>query len=1068
MASTSRRLRHLARILAGEKAVTAATRRALTVLLKEAARALAASGYDTAVLDNRFPGWRSAVNTDIAPAVEAVFLTAWAATSAGVIDPTLYATRHMEAVNNRLVGVSDDVFDTMRLALEEGRQAGESIPELAGRVDALLTDEQRWTNRAVTVARTEVISANNSGSNQSAFATAEALGIPAGAVARSWLATADGRTRATHADADGQVVFGTQSYDVGGSSLSYPGDPSGAPGEVINCRCTELFLLPGDPDYPAGGGVSSYATSPATLAVVPDATPATRAPVVEPAAVDEGHSSPMEKMARVLSLDELAAEARRGSGEAKRVAKAELRRRGIAAAMASGFWVPEQWAYTRTPQDDENDRQFEGDLMAAMMAPITAAEEAPVTEQTPEAVAPTDPPTHAGIAVQAADSGRVLMLQRSWDEDDAPDVRGTFEFPGGSIDPEDESPEAGAWREWVEETGLPVPAHEVTGGWRSPDGVYQGYIATVPTESAVGPLNPDKDAAHDVNPDDPDRSNPDVTAWFTIEQIKDMGAAVRPVVLTGTDWSQFAPTPAPEEAPVDTDTPDPELEAALTYARQAGYHLVLDAQQGLTAAEEPVVAPESPDVPPVPENETGAPVASDGEPFYGIIWPEGVESGDRRAVEVGATTWRDLPLPIMAQDAQAPGHDGAIRTGRLETLVRDETTYSVPVIRYTGVWDESANATETARQVDRGMVRGISTDGDAVTVELRASDGNTLDPMVDEFPTDGVVVEVATAARISGGTVCSIPAFHQAYIANGRLEDRTDPEPGWNEDGTPKDNVLNPPVAPAEVPDAVAASAWSFSAADPIIMPTDAMSRPDVLDLIPTGTPFTVTETGYVYGHLAVWGTCHIGIEGLCQEPPASASNYANYATGHVFTDDGGKVAVGALVMDTGHAPMHLGARAAAAHYDNTGTAVADVVMGQDHIGIWFAGVVRPGTTPEQVYAMRAAGAVSGDWRNISGDLDLVAALIVNTPGFSVPNASLAASAGMPQAMVAAGMVRTPHPVETITETERVAALVVATLDRRDRARVAASRVNTRLVAARRNRATAATARLSERISAGR
>jgi hypothetical protein len=35
-------------------------------------------------------------------------------------------------------------------------------------------------------------------------------------------------------------------------------------------------------------------------------------------------------------------------------------------------------------------------------------------------------------------------------------------------------------------------------------------------------------------------------------------------------------------------------------------------------------------------------------------------------------------------------------------------------------------------------------------------------------------------------------------------------------------------------------------------------------------TPLTVTDDGRVYGHLALWGTCHTGFDGVCIEPPHS------------------------------------------------------------------------------------------------------------------------------------------------------------------------------------------------------
>lgn len=177
------------------------------------------------------------------------------------------------------------------------------------------------------------------------------------------------------------------------------------------------------------------------------------------------------------------------------------------------------------------------------------------------------------------------------------------------------------------------------------------------------------------------------------------------------------------------------------------------------------------------------------------------------------------------------------------------------------------------------------------------------------------------------------------------------------------------------------------------------------------GCPLTVTADGRVYGHLASWGVCHIGYPGECVQPPRSPSGYAYFRTGQVDCADGTQVPVGALTVDTGHAPTDLGytAAAAAAHYDNTGTTAALVACGEDAYGIWVAGTVRPGATAEQVAALQK---LSGDWRAVRGQLELVAALAVNTPGFPIPRYSLAASAasiqrteadGQTVALIAAG-----------------------------------------------------------------
>lgn len=157
-------------------------------------------------------------------------------------------------------------------------------------------------------------------------------------------------------------------------------------------------------------------------------------------------------------------------------------------------------------------------------------------------------------------------------------------------------------------------------------------------------------------------------------------------------------------------------------------------------------------------------------------------------------------------------------------------------------------------------------------------------------------------------------------------------------------------------------------------------------------TPLTVTDDGRVYGHLATWGTCHTGYAGQCVEPPSSATNYAYFRTGAIRTAEGDEIAVGRLTLDTNHAGRRLGASDTAAHYDHTGLAVADVSAGEDVHGIWVAGAMRPGVTDDEVRTLQASP-LSGDWRRIGGNLELVAALAVNSPGFPIPRVLVAGGA---------------------------------------------------------------------------
>lgn len=141
----------------------------------------------------------------------------------------------------------------------------------------------------------------------------------------------------------------------------------------------------------------------------------------------------------------------------------------------------------------------------------------------------------AGLCVKALDTGRVLLLQRSMSDDDP--AAGTWEFPGGKLDP-DEDPFAAAVREWQEEVGCSLPQGSVAGSWTSPNGVYRGFVYLVKSEALVT-CNLDHEDRHVLNPDDPDGDQIEVVAWWNPAQLPAM-SALRPEARKGTDWHLIA------------------------------------------------------------------------------------------------------------------------------------------------------------------------------------------------------------------------------------------------------------------------------------------------------------------------------------------------------------------------------------------------------------------------------------------------------------------------------------------------------------------------------------------------
>jgi hypothetical protein len=96
-------------------------------------------------------------------------------------------------------------------------------------------------------------------------------------------------------------------------------------------------------------------------------------------------------------------------------------------------------------------------------------------------------------------------------------------------------------------------------------------------------------------------------------------------------------------------------------------------------------------------------------------------------------------------------------------------------------------------------------------------------------------------------------------------------------------------------------------------------------------------------------------------------------------------------------------------------------VMGEDEVGIWWAGAMRPELTVEQIETF-GRHPLSGDWRGDEGDVRerLCAVLSVNTAGFPMVRADSSGSL----AMVAAGALSLGERVDAGVDEERVRAAI--------------------------------------------
>lgn len=366
-----------------------------------------------------------------------------------------------------------------------------------------------------------------------------------------------------------------------------------------------------------------------------------------------------------------------------------------------------------------------------------------------------------------------------------------------------------------------------------------------------------------------------------------------------------------------------------------------------------------------------------------LVLPVGLETGDGRIVDPEAQVdLRNLPLPLLWQFKTASGHDGSVVVGRIDRMEVTKTGVRNAVGYFdTGVW-----GAEAERMVSNGFLYGVSADMDkfeAQEIPVFAEKENEEDE--DKVEKSQVVIN---KTRVMAITIVAKPAFQECQILIDEEDSRTEEESLMIPDGLYVDDV-DPIEAAALV------AAGYVAEHIPVAPPREWFDNPRLHG----PSPITVDDDGRVFGHIAAWNTDHVGMANNIK-PPRSRSNYTYFKTGILRTAEGNDVNVGQLTLAGGHAGLEFSAREAVKHYDDTASAIADVTAGEDEFGIWVAGGLRPGTTPEQVRVFRAS-APSGDWRPIKGRLELVAVCQVNVPGFPVARSLVAG--GQTMALVAAG-----------------------------------------------------------------
>ncbi len=340
-------------------------------------------------------------------------------------------------------------------------------------------------------------------------------------------------------------------------------------------------------------------------------------------------------------------------------------------------------------------------------------------------------------------------------------------------------------------------------------------------------------------------------------------------------------------------------------------------------------------------------MAETEQPFRMLAAIVGLETSDGRVFD--ALRFREFPLTVWAQLTNSPGHEDAVIAGRADFAVEDGDERWVY-----GMLDAVGEpGRETIRLIEGQFLRGVSVDAAGVMVDETEDGTRHFD------------------AEVGAITIVGFPAFRETQI---ELIDRAT----YDEAAAGQHMMVEAGDEEAEA---------GVRGDDGLGLGLVASARPVFPSRYFTPPPFTRREGihvdgEHVYGHVYGWGECHTGSpRGSCIKPPRSQTAYAHFLTGDVLTD-AGEVPVGQVVISTDHAPMTLGWRQATDHYAHTGLVVADVTCGEDAYGIWISGMIRPDASPEVLHAFHAAKKISGDWRPIGGNLELVSILTVNVEGY--------------------------------------------------------------------------------------
>jgi uncharacterized protein with gpF-like domain len=185
--------------------------------------------------------WQGELDT-ILTTIGRIALSAWSqATDVPPVSRHSFVVASLAQTENLLVRIPDEVYNLVFAEITDAVNAGESLEQVAERVDRVLTytDSERWPNRAKVIAQTETTRAYGAGTLAAGMEQSRVTGR---LLRKRWDTRDDSKVRSPHREVDGEVRDLSMPFYVDGFPMQFPGDPIAPADLVCGCRCNLVIV----------------------------------------------------------------------------------------------------------------------------------------------------------------------------------------------------------------------------------------------------------------------------------------------------------------------------------------------------------------------------------------------------------------------------------------------------------------------------------------------------------------------------------------------------------------------------------------------------------------------------------------------------------------------------------------------------------------------------------------------------------------------------------------------------------------------------------------------------------